>query len=426
MDIQSHLLGDEAMLHFLIRGFHVVKTGVAPEIHTQILEDAKVAVSEGNPGNDILHKVPGLHEIYKDPAMVGALTSILGDSYVMHCHRHCHLNRAGNEGKPFFHQDGSTRRFAGWSRPWRRHHRPRTVMAISYPHETPVEMGPTGVIPGTPYHNARLENSFDYEFPFAVIDPGDVLLVHFDLWHRVSTNSSDRDRYMMKFLFKPTEEPVAPSWNASADFDPGFDTLADRLDFDHPSDVLLKHPLVWEFMWRWSRGEALPEWGDDAPVSVEDMMGDLASDDPGVVLDATYALGRLGKRAVPVLMDQLLGEDEDERELVIGALSATGQYAVDGLVDVLTHQDDWVRATAADTLGDIGLPAVGALPAIREALKDDYDWVRHNATRALTIWSKAADVSAEDLLPVLVDEEPFVSFNVVTALEHGACILTFG
>ena len=162
MDLQSHLLDDEAMLHFLTRGFVVVKTDVAPEVHTQILADAKEALTEGNPGNDILHKAPGLYDIFDDPKMVGTLTSLLGDSFVMHCHRHCHLNPAGREGKPFFHQDGATRRFAGWSRPWRRHHRPRTIMAISYPHPTPVEMGPTGVVPGTPYYDSRLENSFDY------------------------------------------------------------------------------------------------------------------------------------------------------------------------------------------------------------------------------------------------------------------------
>ena len=414
---QSHLLNDEAILHFIARGYCVVKTNVAPHIHAQILTDAKKAMAEGNPGNDILHAAPGLREIFDDEAMVGALSSLLGDSYVMHCHRHCHRNTAGTEGRNF-HQDGSTRRFAGWSRPWRRHHRPRTVMAICYPHQTPIEMGPTGVIPGTQYYSAKPKNEFDYEFPFAVVDPGDVLLVHFDLFHRVSSNTSNRDRYMMKFLFKRTEEPTAPSWHTVSNFDPDFDTLVHRIKPDHPSDVLLRHPLVWEFMWRWMRGEPLPEWGDDAPVSVDDMMHNLNSDDPSIVIDATYALGRLGNRAVPTLMDVLLGPDEALREQVPAALSATGRYAVDPLVRALTHSDDWVRATAADTLGDIGLPALDALPAIRNALSDRDDWVRHNATRALTIWSKAAEIARDDLLTALKDAEPFVGFNALTALEH--------
>ena len=419
MDLKSHLLDDDAMLHFIARGFCVVKTQVAPRIHAQILVDAERAMAQGNPGNDILHAAPGLDEVFADPAIVGALSSILGDSYQMHCHRHCHLNRAGSEGRRF-HQDGSPRRFQGWSRPWRRHHRPRTVMAIYYPHETPIAMGPTGVIPGTQYCGAQLENAFAYEFRFAVAEPGDVLLVHFDLWHRVSDNVSDRDRYMMKFLFQRAEEPTAPSW--ASRFEPDFDALTDRLKPDHPSDALLHHPLAWEFMWRWLRGASPPEWGDDAPVSVDDAMSNLNSADPDAVLNATYALGRLGKRAVPALMDVLLARDEDLREHVPAALSATGGHAVGALVDALAHSDDWVRATAADTLGDIGLPALGALPAIRRALLDECDWVRHNAARALAIWGKAAAVARDDLLAALKDAEPFVGFNALTALAHMDCI----
>lgn len=412
MDIKSHLLDDEAMLHFIVRGFCVVETNVAPRIHAQILTDAERAMARGNPGNDILHAAPGLNEVFEAPAMVGALLSILGDSYQMHCHRHCHLNRTGSEGRRF-HQDGSPRRFQGWSRPWRRQHRPRTVMAIYYPHETPMAMGPTGVIPGTQCYGAQPKNAFDREFRFAVVKPGDVLLVHFDMWHRVSDNVSDRDRYMMKFLFSRTEEPTAPSWASRVA--PDFDALTDRLKSDHPSE---QHPLAWEFMWRWLRGESPPEWGEGAPVSVEDEIRELNGADPGAVLDATYALGRLGKRAVPALMDVLLGRDGDLRERVPAALSATGGHAVDALVDALARSDDWVRATAADTLGDIGLPALGALPAIRRALLDECDWVRHNAARALAIWGKAAAVARDDLLSALKDAEPFVGFNALTALTH--------
>ena len=75
---QSHLLNDEAILHFIARGYCVVKTNVAPRIHAQILTDAKKAMAESNPGNDILHAAPGLREIFDDEAMVGALSRYPG------------------------------------------------------------------------------------------------------------------------------------------------------------------------------------------------------------------------------------------------------------------------------------------------------------------------------------------------------------
>ena len=100
--MKSHLLNDEAILHFIARGYCVVKTSVAPHIHAQILTDAKKAMAERNLGNDILYAAPGLREIFDDEAMVGALSSILGDSYVMHCHRHCHRNTRGHRRPKIF------------------------------------------------------------------------------------------------------------------------------------------------------------------------------------------------------------------------------------------------------------------------------------------------------------------------------------
>ena len=48
-----------------------------------------------NPLNNILPLVPELQVVLESPAVRGALTSILGNGYVMHPHRHCHPNFAG-------------------------------------------------------------------------------------------------------------------------------------------------------------------------------------------------------------------------------------------------------------------------------------------------------------------------------------------
>ena len=41
---------------------------------------------------------------------------------------------------------------------------------------------------------------------------GTVAITHYDIWHAASANTSDKMRYMLKFLFDRTEEPSAPSW----------------------------------------------------------------------------------------------------------------------------------------------------------------------------------------------------------------------
>ena len=46
----KYLLNDETILHFIARGYCVVKTSVAPHIHAQILTDAKKNSGTGKPG----------------------------------------------------------------------------------------------------------------------------------------------------------------------------------------------------------------------------------------------------------------------------------------------------------------------------------------------------------------------------------------
>ena len=84
----------------------------------------------------------------------------------------------------------------------------------------------------------------------------------------------------------------------------------------------------------------------------------------------------------------------------------------------LRHADPWVRATAADTLGDMGPSALAALPDLRASLVDGDPWVRHNALEAFTVWGEAAEDARAAVTAALQDEEPFVRFNAVSALAH--------
>ena len=59
--------------------------------------------------------------------------------------------------------------------------------------------------------------------------------------------------------------------------------------------------------------------------------------------------------------------------------------AIPALVDVLEHDhDESIRADAAKVLGRIGPIASAAVPALRDATKDQSAWVRSEAGEALT------------------------------------------
>ena len=94
-------------------------------------------------------------------------------------------------------------------------------------------------------------------------------------------------------------------------------------------------------------------------------------------------------------------------------MSAIGTAAVAPLISVLN--DDaawWVRATAADTLGDIGKPATEAVPALIQALDDPSEWVRRNSVNALGTIGEGMDA----LIAASKDDHPLVRSNAVSAL----------
>ena len=80
----------------------------------------------------------------------------------------------------------------------------------------------------------------------------------------------------------------------------------------------------------------------------------------------------------------------------------------------MLHSDAawWVRATAADILGDIGKPAAEAVPTLIQALDDPSEWVRRNSVNALGTIGEGM----EALIAALKDEHPLVRCNVVNAL----------
>src|SRR5207248_6788306 len=127
------LLDDDAVKQFLIQGYLLVETEFPPSFHQEVCRRIdEVLGAGGNPGNAILERVPALAEVYAQPAVRGALVSLLGPEMTMHPHRHCHSLPPGAGGQQW-HQDDVNRR----------HHQVWRVLAMYYPQDVTLEMGPT-------------------------------------------------------------------------------------------------------------------------------------------------------------------------------------------------------------------------------------------------------------------------------------------
>ena len=324
--MDSILLDDSRMQSFIADGYAVVKTDLPADFHQSIYgQIEEVLAGEGNPGNNLLPRIPDLQQVFDQPEVAGALTSILGPGYYLHPHRFCHFNKPGSEGQGL-HKDS-------WSR---RHHRLRWAMAFYYPQDTPAERGPTGIVPGKPLpqptstKGMRSDKSRSRERPersplsttICGIGPRPIAPSRLAIWS--------------KFLFVRLEEPDGPSWDASGE------PWAGNGHAEAP---------MWHSMWEWYGGqsEGLAVDGEQSAL-LQALMGDseVASQ------AAAYALGRAGEPAVGPLMDCLRQGSEHVRRNAGYGLAAAGPAAVEALAQACADDDPTVRLAAVDSLGDMG------------------------------------------------------------------------
>ena len=430
---ESSKLTDAQMRDFIVNGYLTVKTDLPRSVHETIYRKTQeYTEKEGNLGNNILPRVPELQAIFEEPVVRGAFSSILGENYAMHSHRHPHRNNAHSDGQGF-HKDSY------WGYQKVRHHRPRWAMAFYYPQDSPLKIGPSAVLPGTQYYSTRITKDNDGELAVSG-EAGTITIIHFDLWHRAMANLTDKTRYMMKFQFVRMDAPQGPEWNVT---DPHWNSGG--VDPATPA-----HQGTWRHVWNWmagaSNGQSTPPANgnltkhitalDDEDVSVRSraadelgMFGESAAEaipcliralqdnyEP-VRLNAAYALGAIGEPAVPQLIETLSTEDDVMRRMAAYALAAVGEPAVPALSEALQHTEDAVRVEATYALAQIGDTVVPAIPALMERAKDEAVEVRRYLAEAFGSIGPAAAPAVPVLCDILTsDDDGQARFEAALAL----------
>ena len=447
------LLNDEQIRQFIANGYIKIEHNVPAEVHATIARKLNQMVESGpNLGNNVLPQVPEFRHVLNCPQVRGALISLLGEDYLEHPHRYCHDSRPKEEKLDDIaemvarqcHQDSYT----PMSRP--RQHYPRYARIIYYPQDTPIELGPTHVTPGTSCHKLITDEDRFGALPMEG-PAGSLWITHFDVAHAAGVNLMDKVRHMIKFIYIRRTEPKAPSWDCQSERW----QRPEKLECDWDLDV------VWSHCWDWMCGKANRYdsfFADSEAGAVNVNMGQLiealGGDELGDVLTATknlaghggeaaeavpalvqmlnehhqaaraaatYALGAIGAPAVGALVERLQeagkqGWEEggqahwNEGTVLMmdeaHALGAIGAPAVDALIDVLQTAGEWGRINAAFALGEMDGQAAAAIPALSACLEDDSHRVVRTAIDALGTIGGDASGYIDRLGRFLVESRP--------------------
>jgi HEAT repeat protein len=122
------------------------------------------------------------------------------------------------------------------------------------------------------------------------------------------------------------------------------------------------------------RQAAFEKLADSGSEAVPALMQALDDDDEFVRMTAALSLGLIGQRSeetIPALVHALGDEEREVREAAAMGLSLFGQETVPPLVQALEDADWRVRESAAETLGWIGPDAWNAIPALIQTLEDE-------------------------------------------------------
>ncbi len=434
------LLSDADMQTFLVDCCLLLRPTLPASYHDEVFRGIDAVIGDGkaenNPGNNFLPLIPDMGVVFEDPVIRGALLSVLGPGYMLHPHRFCHDNVPGS-GPQAWHHDT----YWGYLRKVRSH-RPWWVMVMYMPQDTPLERGPTGVLPGSAQLHKRFEDANDFERP-AVGRAGDCLLIHYDIWHHKMENFTELSRYMLKFEFVRRRPPGPPTWDFRG------------ADWQRP-DRRVPYGLdpAWRSSWQWltsgpavyasaesdevprlagqlaagndaERADAaqrLGEIGPAATAALDALENAVVDEHEPVSINAAYALAALGRPGIDALhrvmrrgdgsnsADPRLFFDEGQ-EWRIGhavrsathGLVAAGADAVPGLITIANDGDQLGRRFAAFALGEID----DDRPELREVLvrltRDPNDFVRISAIEALGL--KPAERASVDALCRVLRED---------------------
>ena len=208
MSDKQHLLDSRQMAEFVARGF-LRFDGIVPDEINRAVMDAFEAggissYPAGTPFAECYPEPSPIGAMLRLPQVWGILESLVGPDPLFD--HHAVHKRLPNEGKAQgMHGDSIIDTRLHFD-----------VQLMYFPHDVPLEMGGTLLLPGSHFRRinemeiARYQN-FLGQIPM-VCEAGSILVLHHGIWHCGRQNQTDRMRYMYKIRLNPAVRQLR-LWN---------------------------------------------------------------------------------------------------------------------------------------------------------------------------------------------------------------------
>ncbi len=205
---REHLLTSQQMATFVAAGYLRFDALVPDEINRAAMREMETGIRGAPAGTPLAQAYPAtstIGRILDLPEIQGIITSLVGPGPLFD-HHAIHVRQADEDKAQALHADAIIdTRVPSFD-----------IQLMYYPHDVPLEMGGTLVVPGS--HLRRINESdigryqnLRGQVPM-VCKAGTMLALHHGIWHCGRQNKTDRIRYMFKIRLNPVVRQVR-LWN---------------------------------------------------------------------------------------------------------------------------------------------------------------------------------------------------------------------
>ena len=234
---RQYLLNSQQMAEFVARGFLRFDGLVPDEINEAAMRDidnnAIIGAPAGTPISQC-YEGTSIRRLLDMPEIQGIIHSLVGADPLFD-HDAIHVREPNQGSAQGLHADSIIDLRTNFD-----------IQIMYFPHDIPLEMGGTLLLPGSQYRRVNEMDIAGYQNMLGqiamVCKAGSILVLHHGIWHCGRQNKTDRRRYMFKVRLNP-QEAQHRLWNTD-DLDESYakpkEIFGGRRDENSVQDILAR------------------------------------------------------------------------------------------------------------------------------------------------------------------------------------------